>query len=859
MQSLSDELASINKEITIIFKAYDKDRNGHLDKDEITSLVNELRSSLSLHPCDENIITRIFNVIDKNHDGQIELSELTENIEKIFPILCYPDEEIEQFCRQAFADFDVDNSKYLERNEMKLFQALNCDKLGVARCTDWQIDYILSLIDDDGNFKVDIEELLFNYRIINQELLKNRPLSEKSIKKKSHVLSKRLPVITNRQDTLNPLTSIAKKYIKTKRKKDINEARKILYQETKTEELDEQNNFQFEQSREIKPINAILNPLGFKGENADNFLNVNGENVVDCGFWDSDRDITSISRMSPRARSSRNFQEAGCLKANLDVTGRNSKAPTQQHNPGTTQVLVKSYSNLEIDEELKNIYQRPDFLDCNKQESTVMDQNQDIIKFDNNNDNEANNNVVKQDYNSQIECPVTQTPGTQPEHLSIKLPGKYLNLKKTITPCIKYHTPSKSVKGNKTTNFKSDRNGLSIISPLFKKKSTRQCLEVIRDYDQILLDNDISTLSKFFEDYDTSKQSNTITDCLDFKKSQINIYNMIDKFLNGAKMYADFRIGENSDKDNLQQQIDHNLSIDENLNKDNEQYIDIKKMVQNALKTCPKNLHSQNPASVKKFEVENYKKTKTFNEIQTTRSVNCLYSASHKNDRLSEKKKNLNPLNTPSLEHNVNPYLVMPQTITKPKIGSVRQKVVSYINRTSDPIDHIENTQPLCEKSIKLTEVPAELKKNLMKKINSNKSVDFDQINKKHEVNISQPPVENELDFNFRKNTDERVYCKPLKMNNSVTGCTQQTSEKINQNKERGLQNTLPLNSVIAPRNNLAKAMNYNNKFFSSKTTRDHECGGNTAFFKDFKESPTKNKFYSPKNITSGSPLNKKR
>lgn len=54
--------------------------------------------------------------------------------------------------------------------------------MAVARCPDWQVDYIISLIDDDKNSKIDSTEFVTNYYIINRELKKNDSKNKKTKK-----------------------------------------------------------------------------------------------------------------------------------------------------------------------------------------------------------------------------------------------------------------------------------------------------------------------------------------------------------------------------------------------------------------------------------------------------------------------------------------------------------------------------------------------------------------------------------------------------------------------------------------------------------------------------------------------------
>lgn len=42
----------------------------------------------------------------------------------------------------------------------------------LAECPQWQVDFILTLFDDDGNGKLDLQEVIENYRLIIKELVR---------------------------------------------------------------------------------------------------------------------------------------------------------------------------------------------------------------------------------------------------------------------------------------------------------------------------------------------------------------------------------------------------------------------------------------------------------------------------------------------------------------------------------------------------------------------------------------------------------------------------------------------------------------------------------------------------------------
>ena len=47
----------------------------------------------------------------------------------------------------------------------------------VNRLEEWELDYLLTLLDDDGNHTIDPMEFIHNYLFIAQNLMKNKPLT----------------------------------------------------------------------------------------------------------------------------------------------------------------------------------------------------------------------------------------------------------------------------------------------------------------------------------------------------------------------------------------------------------------------------------------------------------------------------------------------------------------------------------------------------------------------------------------------------------------------------------------------------------------------------------------------------------
>jgi Ca2+-binding EF-hand superfamily protein len=113
---------------------------------------------LWLEKCDDAQFNEIWGLLDIDGSKTIDWEKFSQNIPRIFPILSEPTEKMMKKITSIWKDFDVDDSGYLEKNEWTLFLKLMCDKLGVERCTPWQIDYIISIFDlnNDGVISIGI-------------------------------------------------------------------------------------------------------------------------------------------------------------------------------------------------------------------------------------------------------------------------------------------------------------------------------------------------------------------------------------------------------------------------------------------------------------------------------------------------------------------------------------------------------------------------------------------------------------------------------------------------------------------------------------------------------------------------------
>ena len=154
MQEQADS-ESFNLQIQQAFTFYDMEEKGHLTTKEFRNLLNNMRKELNLYNIDNLLFDAITHLADKDRNGKFTYEKFHQNLEKILPKIMRPGEDMKNMLRKAFMDFDIDRSGTLEKNELKLWITLTCDLMKVERCSEWHIDYIISLIDDNGDLKID--------------------------------------------------------------------------------------------------------------------------------------------------------------------------------------------------------------------------------------------------------------------------------------------------------------------------------------------------------------------------------------------------------------------------------------------------------------------------------------------------------------------------------------------------------------------------------------------------------------------------------------------------------------------------------------------------------------------------------
>ena len=251
----SEETKQITTQLKGLFRVYDIDNSGELDKDELYLVLNDLRKSLGLGGQPKKLFAKCCKIIDIDQSGAVNPKELTSSLSEIFPLVCKPDHDLAAFIKKKFKQMDGDNSGYLERVEIKKLLDELCDQMKRQMCEQWRIDYIFSLLDENGDNQIDIDEFMYNYNIIHTELDKNPPLGICAQK-----YQKMCEARDRNQDKLQieNLAGIAKKFQKVQKIAGIRAARDILNEDKRLDDMNMDTN---KEAKKIMPIDDLINAM----------------------------------------------------------------------------------------------------------------------------------------------------------------------------------------------------------------------------------------------------------------------------------------------------------------------------------------------------------------------------------------------------------------------------------------------------------------------------------------------------------------------------------------------------------------------------------------------------------------------
>ena len=162
--------------ITKTFQFYDDDDSGYLEVAEIKLLINDICQEMNLPKISDKLLKKIVNKYDQNQDGRFELEELFPLLKHILDHITNQimtkeqklqkkniivEKEIEDFIRKIFNTYDLDESGYQERPELKKLLEDICEDQGVQdKMSDTQVNTFLKMVDTNGDGQIDIDEML---------------------------------------------------------------------------------------------------------------------------------------------------------------------------------------------------------------------------------------------------------------------------------------------------------------------------------------------------------------------------------------------------------------------------------------------------------------------------------------------------------------------------------------------------------------------------------------------------------------------------------------------------------------------------------------------------------------------------
>ena len=159
------------------FLKYDSTNLDSLTHDEFIGFINQLRMSLYLSNADDDTLTKMIQILDPENTNQITKQAFEEKLKKIIDLIAKPGKMTEKFIKDIFIDFNRERTGFLTKANLRLLFGQICDMMHVNRLEEWELDYLLTLLDEDGNHTIDPMEFIHNYLFIAQNLMKNKPLT----------------------------------------------------------------------------------------------------------------------------------------------------------------------------------------------------------------------------------------------------------------------------------------------------------------------------------------------------------------------------------------------------------------------------------------------------------------------------------------------------------------------------------------------------------------------------------------------------------------------------------------------------------------------------------------------------------
>ena len=254
------EPARFEMQIREYFLKHVSDHKRYLVKEEVRGFIDEIRTAIHLEKTDNRVASKVWALLSKGDVTQITFQIVMDKMEDLVPLFLMPSEKMEKMLTQTFNDFDVDESKFLERSELKLLLNLASDQLARERCPAWQIEYLVGLLDGDRNGKIDLGELLENFYLINQAIAQNPGIDDEIPKNKGGKMMFQVEKASVQAQPDNPvttlLTNVCRMIMKVRNEKMIlNEKNRDLNEV----EIDQFNHQSIKNSSEFMPLPQIIN------------------------------------------------------------------------------------------------------------------------------------------------------------------------------------------------------------------------------------------------------------------------------------------------------------------------------------------------------------------------------------------------------------------------------------------------------------------------------------------------------------------------------------------------------------------------------------------------------------------------
>ena len=252
------EVRTFKKYVKTLFTVYDADNSGFLDLEEFRGLLDDLRESMFLPKSDETIFSKIILILDEDKNGQIEQQELFDNIEKIFLIVKECGKEKADEIKEIFDEYDFDDIGRIHRKNVYPFfnDFANMEVIfvynkyqNIPDLETWQVDYIISVIDDNDDEYLEYEEVIVNYSKIIKSMLQLTKTKDERTKKKNNSGTNNIFCKIN--------AKIEEKHDEEKLKKGICEYEKIRLAIDKN--LDHMTRYRKQQTKALIPVNNQIN------------------------------------------------------------------------------------------------------------------------------------------------------------------------------------------------------------------------------------------------------------------------------------------------------------------------------------------------------------------------------------------------------------------------------------------------------------------------------------------------------------------------------------------------------------------------------------------------------------------------